>query len=133
MKTADRRSRYEARIGNMLPAGTKYEPKKFWFHVAEPRYRCRGCGSKEIERKTSYTPDYLLPNGHWIEVKGRFTGGNRRNMLAWKAAYPEETLYIMFMVNQPLSKGAKSKYGEWADKAGFKWSTGTNIPKEWLR
>ncbi len=128
------RSRFEARVFARLPEGTEYEPKQYRFPILDPGYRCRGCGSKEVERTTSYTPDFLLPNGTYIEAKGRLTSANRRRLAAFKAAYPEVKVRIVFMANNWLYKGAKSKYGEWAAKAGYEFCIGVvNIPKEWLK
>lgn len=127
------RSKFEARVAAVLPKGTEYEPKTFQYPVADPGYRCRACASKDVIRTTSYKPDFKLPNGTWIEAKGKLTGANRRRLVAWKAYFPDETLRIVFMCDNKLSKGAKSRYSEWATKAGFEWCVGPNkIPREWF-
>ena len=35
-------------------------------------------------RKAKYTPDFILPNGIYIESKGRFTVADRKKMLLVK-------------------------------------------------
>lgn len=128
------RSKFEARVAAVLPAGTEYEPKTFKYPVADPGYRCRACASKDVVRTTSYTPDFLLPNGTWIEAKGKLTGANRRRLVAWKANFPNETLRIVFMADNKLSKTSKTRYSDWAKKAGFEYCTGIkNIPEEWTK
>jgi hypothetical protein len=37
----------------------------------------------------NYTPDFLLPNGVYLETKGQLTEEDRRKMKAVKAANPE--------------------------------------------
>lgn len=83
--------------------------------------------------KCNYTPDFLLPNGIYLEVKGRLTTEDRRKMLAVKKDNPE--LDIRFVFQAPfnkLYKGSKSTYAKWADKYGFPWCTYHSIPIEWL-
>ena len=128
------RSRFEERVFHVLPAGTEYECKKFSYPIADPGYRCRACASKDVIRTTTYIPDFRLPNGTWIEAKGKLTGANRRRLVAWKAYFPEEKLRIVFMADNKLSKGAKSRYSEWAAKAGFEYCVGfSKIPQEWYK
>ena len=128
------RSGFEASVFDRLPRGTKYEPEKFRFPVSHPLYRCRGCGSKDVQRTTSYIPDFRLPNGTWIEAKGILTSGNRRNLVAFKAHFPDIQLRIVFEADNLLAKKAKSRYSDWAEKAGFEYCIGfRNIPKEWFQ
>lgn len=128
------RSKFESKVAAVLPAGTEYEPKTFKYPLADPGYRCNACASKDVVRTTSYTPDFRLPNGTFIESKGKLTGANRRRLVAWKAYFPEETLRIVFMADNKLSKGAKSRYSEWATKAGFEYCVGfKNIPQSWYK
>jgi hypothetical protein len=128
------RSKFEGKVGAVLPVGTKYEPKQFKFPISDPGYRCRLCASKEVERTTSYTPDFLLPNGTWIEAKGRLTGANRRRLVAWKAYFPNETLRMVLMADNKLSKTSKTRYSDWCKKAGFEYCVGySKIPGGWLK
>ena len=81
----------------------------------------------------NYTPDFLLPNGVYLEVKGRLTTEDRRKMLAVKKSNPE--LDIRFVFQAPynkLYKGSKSTYAKWAEKYGFQWCAYHSIPIEWL-
>ncbi len=81
----------------------------------------------------NYTPDFLLPNGVYLEVKGRLTTEDRRKMLAVKKNNPE--LDIRFVFQAPfnkLYKGSKSTYAKWAEKNGFLWCAYHSIPIEWL-
>lgn len=81
----------------------------------------------------TYTPDFILPNGIIIEVKGRFTSDDRRKHLAVKKQHP--TLDIRFVFEnsrRKLSKGAKTTYGQWCEKHKFQYYDRI-IPEEWLK
>lgn len=81
----------------------------------------------------NYTPDFLLPNGVFLETKGRLTVEDRRKMIAVKKANPE--LDIRFVFQAPynkINKGSHTTYAAWAEKHGFKWCAYHSIPIEWL-
>jgi len=81
----------------------------------------------------NYTPDFLLPNGVYLETKGQLTEEDRRKMKAVKNANPE--LDIRFVFQAPYNKiykGSKTTYAAWAEKQGFKWCAFHSIPVEWL-
>ena len=83
-------------------------------------------------RYRTYTPDFELDNGILIETKGIFDNEDRRKHLAIKEQHPELDIRFVFSnANAKLYKGAKSRYFEWCDKNGFKWSHRV-IPEEWL-
>ena len=84
-------------------------------------------------RMRTYTPDFVLSNGIIIETKGRFISSDRTKHLFVKSQHPD--LDIRFVFSNPkakLYKGAKSSYGDWCDKHGFKYAKET-IPVEWLK
>ena len=84
-------------------------------------------------RMRTYTPDFVLSNGIIIETKGRFISSDRTKHLFVKSQHPD--LDIRFVFSNPkakLYKGAKSSYGDWCDKHGFKYAKET-IPIEWLK
>jgi hypothetical protein len=47
----------------------------------------------------NYTPDFLLPNGVYLETKGQLTEEDRRKMLAVKKMNPDLDIRFVF---QPL-------------------------------
>ena len=79
----------------------------------------------------SYTPDFLLPNGIYLECKGHLTPEDRRKMVAVKKMNPE--LDIRFVFQAPfnkITKGSKTTYAKWCEKNGFQWCSYKNIPVE---
>jgi hypothetical protein len=80
----------------------------------------------------TYTPDFVLANGIIIETKGRFVSNDRRKHKEIKDQYPDLDIRFVFSnSNQKLYKGAKSSYGDWCKKNGFKYADKL-IPDEWL-
>jgi len=82
-------------------------------------------------QKKKYTPDFILPNGIIIEVKGFFDADERRKHIDIKKQYPDLDIRFVFLRNNKVRKGAKMTYSSWCEKNGFKYSFGT-IPDEWL-
>ncbi len=83
-------------------------------------------------RQSTYTPDFLLPNGILVETKGRFPSSDRKKHLILKDEHPD--LDLRFVFARPfntLSKQSKTTYAEWASKHGFIWANKL-IPIEWI-
>tara|TARA_Y100000114_G_scaffold155618_1_gene180258 strand:- start:63 stop:518 length:456 start_codon:yes stop_codon:yes gene_type:complete len=81
----------------------------------------------------TYTPDFVLHNGIIIETKGRFTAADRRKHLAIKKQHPKLDIRFVFTNSKSkLRKGAKSNYGEWCIKYGFRYYDRV-IPEDWLK
>lgn len=83
-------------------------------------------------RKSKYHPDFRLPNGIFIETKGRFETDDRQKHLFIKAQHPE--LDIRFVFSNPkakIRKGSPTTYADWCLKHGFLFAHKL-IPKEWL-
>jgi len=84
-------------------------------------------------RYRTYTPDFELDHGIFIETKGIFSSDDRRKHLEIKKQYPKLDIRFVFSnANAKLYKGAKSRYCDWCDKNGFLWSHRL-IPLEWLQ
>ena len=81
----------------------------------------------------TYTPDFILNNGIIIETKGRFLAVDRRKHLAIKRQHPNLDIRFVFTNSRSkLRKGAKSSYGQWCDKYGFRYYDRI-IPEDWLK
>lgn len=79
-----------------------------------------------------YHPDFRLPNGIFVETKGRFLADDRKKHLLIKAQHPELDIRFLFSNSKTkLSKSSKTTYASWCDKYGFKWAERT-VPDEWL-
>lgn len=81
-----------------------------------------------------YIPDFLLPNGIILEVKGRFMLEDRKKHLFIRSQHPD--IDIRFIFDNPhrkLYKGGKMTYADWCDKYKFKFcKLNEDIPHDWL-
>ena len=79
-----------------------------------------------------YHPDFLLPNGIYVETKGRFVIADRKKHLLIKAQHPELDIRFVFTNSKnKIAKNSKTTYADWCIKNGFKYSD-KFIPEEWF-
>lgn len=82
--------------------------------------------------KHTYTPDFRLPNGIFIETKGRFVIADRKKHILIKEQHPELDIRFVFQNSRnKIRKGSKTTYADWCNKHGFKYADGS-IPFEWF-
>lgn len=80
-----------------------------------------------------YTPDFKLPNGIFIETKGRFVTADRQKHLLVKAQNPELDIRFVFSNSKSrISKRSTTTYADWCTKNGFKFADKW-IPDAWLK
>ena len=83
--------------------------------------------------QSNYTPDFLLPNGIYLETKGQFTPEDRRKMIAVKEAHPDLDIRMVFQAPyNKIAKRSKTTYAAWCERHGIKWAAYHSIPSEWL-
>lgn len=115
------RSGFEQRISDELSAlgiDFKYEEEKLKYEVPAKLH--------------SYTPDFLLPNGIYVETKGRWTLEDRQKMKLVIEQNRDKDIRMVFQSGSTkISKNSKTTYGQWADKLGIQWAT-RHIPQEWI-
>jgi hypothetical protein len=80
----------------------------------------------------TYTPDFKLPNGIYVETKGRFVLEDRKKHLLIKQQHPQLDIRFIFQNSKgKLRKGSKTTYADWCIKHGFLYADKT-IPQDWL-
>jgi hypothetical protein len=80
-----------------------------------------------------YTPDFRLPNGIYIETKGKFETADRKKHLLVKAQNPDLDIRFVFSRSKStISKTSKTTYAMWCEKNGFLYSDKW-IPEAWLK
>ena len=83
-------------------------------------------------RPSTYTPDFVLPNGIIWEAKGYWEAADRTKHLLVREAHPERDIRFVFQnAATKLNKRSKTSYGEWCDKHNFLWCN-REVPKKWL-
>ena len=81
----------------------------------------------------TYTPDFILPNGVYLECKGFWEPEDRRKIKAVKTLHPDLDLRMVFQAPfNKISKKSKTTYAQWCDKHDILWTSFHNIPLEWL-
>jgi hypothetical protein len=80
----------------------------------------------------TYTPDFRLPNGIFIETKGRFVAEDRKKHILIKDQHPELDIRFVFQNSKnKIRKGSNTTYADWCEKHGFQYADKT-IPETWL-
>ncbi|HEY6019554.1 MAG TPA: hypothetical protein VIY48_06525 [Candidatus Paceibacterota bacterium] len=83
--------------------------------------------------KGAYLPDFILPNGIYVEAKGYLDAASCKKMKAVKYCNPHLDIRFVFQnANGKRNKRAKLRNWEWAEKHGFPWAEGT-IPLAWWK
>lgn len=88
--------------------------------------------SIEYQRLSTYTPDFILPNGIIIEAKGVWTVEDRAKHLLVREQHPHLDIRLVFMrASNKINKKSKTTYAMWCEKKGIKYADKV-IPKSWL-
>jgi hypothetical protein len=121
---------------------TKKSPPNFRSKFEESIYEAAKRSRKSLEHephyipyhiKGSYLPDFIMPNGIYIEAKGYLDAASCRKMKAVKACNPDlDIRFILQNANGKRNKRAKLKNWEWCERHGFPWAEGT-IPLSWWK
>lgn len=129
------RSKFELDIATDLEVRGvtyEYETKTLSFLGNVYNGKCLACRSTKVGSKRRYTPDFYLPSSNiYIEAKGRFTPSNRTKMLAVKRDNPSVDLRMLFQADNWITQKKITKYSEWCDANGFKYSF-HRVPEEWI-
>lgn len=118
------RSGFEKRGAEFLDSRkVKYEYEEHKIKYTEPA------------TNRTYTPDFRLPNGIYLEYKGRFTPADRRKMALVIEQNPELDFRLVFMRDNTLSKNSRTTYSAWCASRGIVChvSPDGSIPAEWLK
>jgi hypothetical protein len=124
LTAAKRRSKLEDRIeAQIAKAGVPYTYEKDKVKYVVP------------SRKATYTPDFALNGKILIEAKGYFRKASDRQKLAFvREQHPDLDIRLVFQRStNPIYKGSKTTYADWAESHGFKWADGGVIPDTWLK
>jgi hypothetical protein len=80
----------------------------------------------------TYHPDFKLPNGIFVETKGRFLLADRKKHLLIKQQHPNLDIRFVFTNSKnKINKKSKTTYADWCEKNGFKYADKV-IPDDWF-
>lgn len=90
--------------------------------------------SIEYIQAHEYTPDFKLPNGIYVEFKGKFTSMDRKKHQLVRKQHPDLDIRILFMRDNYLYRGSKTRYSDWCIKNGFTFAISSQgeIPLSWI-
>lgn len=81
----------------------------------------------------NYTPDFLLPNGIYLECKGYWDSEDRRKIKSVLESNPDIDVRMVFQAPfNKIHKGSKTTYATWCERHNIKWCSFHSIPIEWL-
>ena len=83
-------------------------------------------------KKHSYTPDFILPNGVIIEVKGRFTAFDRAKHLLIQKQQPDLDIRFVFATDNKINRRSKTRYSDWCEKHNFLYAF-DRVPSKWIQ
>lgn len=88
------------------------------------------------ESQHTYTVDWTLPSGIFIETKGYLSDHQERTKyILLKQQYPELDLRFVFANNQKLCGGMKTTHAQWAEKNGFQYCSVKDMDtiQQWIK
>jgi hypothetical protein len=98
----------------------------------DPQYEKHIISYVKPETKHKYHPDFRLPNGIFVETKGRLVAADVKKHLLIQKQHPELDIRFVFQnPNAKMTKASKTTYAQWADKNGFLWAE-KSIPEAWI-
>ncbi len=113
------RSELEEKVSDLLcelGIDYEYEPTKVSYQISH-----------------FYNPDFLLPNGVYLDTKGYCDSADRRKMKAVKEQNPDLDIRMVFQSPfNKISKKSKTTYAKWCERHKIPWTAWHNIPMEWL-
>ena len=118
-RTSNRyRSGFESKLANQL----KRSGVDFEYETLKIEYR----------KVSTYTPDFILPNGIIIEAKGVWTVEDRKKHLLVREQHPHLDIRLVFMnAANKIRKVSDTTYACWCEKKGIIYANKI-IPKTWL-
>lgn len=86
------------------------------------------------EKKRTYNPDFILPNGVIIEAKGKLDRDVREKMALVIEQNPDLDIRMLFMRDNKIAKNSKTRYSDWCKKRGIVYAVSElgEIPEDWV-
>lgn len=86
------------------------------------------------EKSKNYIPDFILPNGIYVEYKGKLDRDVREKMALVIEQNPDLDIRLLFMRDNKIAKNSKTRYSDWCKKRGIVYAVSElgEIPDEWI-
>lgn len=113
-----------------------YERDKITYVKPITKSQCLECGSKHCGQNRVYTPDFFLPDGVVIELKGYLDQTLRAQFRLIRDQHPGLDLRFIFQQDNVIKyrSGNTERYSQWAKDLGYPyWICKKEFPpKEWF-
>lgn len=122
-KNSKYKSGFEVKIAKSLAdqgVEVKYEQAKIKFTVPS--------------KARNYIPDFQLPNGIFVEGKGKLDRGTREKMALVIEQNPDKDIRLLFMRDNKISKVSKTKYSDWCEQRSIEYAVSEQgiVPESWI-
>lgn len=104
-----------------IDANLRSRGKKYSYETLELPYILHG----------TYHPDFMI-GSVVVEAKGLLDRDSRRKMIAIRKQYPNLDIRFLFQEAAKKVPGTKMTHGQWAERNGYPWAEGTEIPEDWF-
>lgn len=99
------KSKFEEQVADFYGITDKYESNKVSYTL-----------------QNTYTPDFELKSGTYLECKGFFKPSDRRKMLEVIRQHADLKFIMLFQDSTvKLTRKSKTTYGDWCTKNNIKW------------
>ena len=135
-------NRFDTLVKKTRTTASNYAKTMGYKSMTEVRFaaRLKSANIKfEYERDTfvyqhdpqEYTPDFFIDDSSIVlEVKGKLDYQTRRKLISIKKSNPDLDIRLVFeKPNNRISRGAKTRYWNWAEREGFPWYSDQDIDK----
>jgi len=110
------RSKFEKRLADTLDNYTYECTKLTYIKKTNRKMECGDCGSSRVNQYATYTTDFKLPSGVFVEAKGWFQPHERTKMVSVLKCNPEVDIRMVFQTDGWCTKKKKMRYSAWCDK-----------------
>lgn len=119
---------------NGFRSGLEYEVAQYLLREGrDAEYEPKDCRVQYQPPARKYVPDFVLPNGTILEVKGRLTQADRAKHLLIKSQHPELDVRFVFKIDNKINKNSETRYSDWCEKHGFLYCfIEEGIPDDWF-
>ena len=127
-------SKFEAKVAQWLKdhkVKFLYESKSLPYFEHIYHAHCVACGAEDIEAYRTYTPDFIIANGLYLEAKGKLDAKQRKKFKAVKEAGFK--IHLIFQSDSKISKNSKTRYTDWCAQHDIECCIFPNIPEAWLK
>jgi|LSQX01.1.fsa_nt_gb hypothetical protein len=124
-KQQQKKTKYRSKLEQRVAQSIESDGFECEYESVEIRYTIPS-------RIARYTPDFRLPNGILVEVKGLWDATDRRKQALVRAAHPELDIRLVFANPwNRISKQSDTTYADYCDKMGWKYAKG-RVPSSWM-